>query len=91
MLNPDGVVLGNNRCSAAGRDLNRLFSVSNKEMFPEVELLKSFTNKFLSHKEILIYFDFHGHSKKKNTFFYGPSFPITSPNYLKCRILPRII
>lgn len=25
MLNPDGVVLGNSRCSASGRDLNRIF------------------------------------------------------------------
>lgn len=30
MLNPDGVVLGNSRCSASGRDLNRIFLNSDK-------------------------------------------------------------
>lgn len=38
-----------------------------------------------------MYLDFHGHSRKKNTFFYGPSFPIHEPNYYKCRIFPKLI
>jgi murein tripeptide amidase MpaA len=91
MINPDGVVLGNSRCSASGSDLNRVFPEASKDLYPEIYLLRQFISKFLSSREILIYFDFHGHSRKKNTFFYGPSFPLSSPNYLKCRILPRII
>jgi hypothetical protein len=38
-----------------------------------------------------MYLDFHGHSRKKNTFFYGPAFPISEPNYYKSRILPKLI
>lgn len=91
MLNPDGVILGNSRCSASGRDLNRVFPNSDRELFPEIHILKCFTQKFLASREIFLYFDFHGHSKKKNTFFYGPSYPLVSPNYLKCRVLPRMI
>lgn len=38
-----------------------------------------------------MYLDFHGHSRKKNTFFYGPAYTISEPNYYKCRILPKLI
>lgn len=38
-----------------------------------------------------MYLDFHGHSRKKNTFLYGPSYGLGDAEYYKCRILPRII
>ena len=38
-----------------------------------------------------MYFDFHGHSRKKNTFFYGPAYNVSEPDYYKCRILPKLI
>lgn len=34
MLNPDGVIVGNYRCSLAGRDLNRNYRTELKESFP---------------------------------------------------------
>eukprot|EP00074_Homo_sapiens_P095599 XP_016873822.1 cytosolic carboxypeptidase 2 isoform X14 [Homo sapiens] len=34
MLNPDGVIVGNYRCSLAGRDLNRHYKTILKESFP---------------------------------------------------------
>ena len=34
MLNPDGVILGNSRSGAAGKDLNRCFKMKNKNIFP---------------------------------------------------------
>lgn len=34
MLNPDGVIVGNYRCSLAGRDLNRNYKTILKESFP---------------------------------------------------------
>lgn len=40
MVNPDGVVLGNTRTSAAGKDLNRQFLVASRELYPEVALVK---------------------------------------------------
>lgn len=36
MLNPDGVIVGNYRCSLAGRDLNRNYTSLLKESFPSV-------------------------------------------------------
>ena len=36
MLNPDGVIVGNYRCSLAGRDLNRNYRHPKKTSFPTV-------------------------------------------------------
>lgn len=36
MLNPDGVIVGNHRCSLVGRDLNRQYKMVVKEMFPAI-------------------------------------------------------
>jgi murein tripeptide amidase MpaA len=36
MLNPDGVINGNYRCSLAGADLNRRWKAPSKILFPEV-------------------------------------------------------
>lgn len=38
-----------------------------------------------------MYLDFHGHSQKKNTFVYGPSYAICQPEYFKCKVLPRMV
>ena len=40
MVNPDGVVVGNTRTSAAGKDLNRQFLLANRDLYPEVALVK---------------------------------------------------
>lgn len=42
MLNPDGVVHGNYRCSLAGRDLNRRWKQPNKILYPEIYYTKKF-------------------------------------------------
>ena len=34
MINPDGVLLGNSRSGASGRDLNRMFIETDRELFP---------------------------------------------------------
>lgn len=34
MLNPDGVIVGNYRCSLAGRDLNRYYKTLLRDSFP---------------------------------------------------------
>lgn len=36
MLNPDGVIVGNYRCSLAGRDLNRNYKTLLRDAFPSV-------------------------------------------------------
>jgi len=35
MLNPDGVIVGNYRCSLSGHDLNRQYPNPSSKMFPE--------------------------------------------------------
>ena len=40
MVNPDGVVIGNSRCSLAGVDLNRRWGHPNAMIHPEVYFLK---------------------------------------------------
>jgi murein tripeptide amidase MpaA len=76
MANPDGVVCGNTRTSLAGRDLNRQFLLANKELYPEVSLVKELARNLQSKYGLFMYLDFHGHSRKKNTFFYGPAYSI---------------
>jgi murein tripeptide amidase MpaA len=34
MLNPDGVIVGNYRCSLTGKDMNRNFRHPRKQSFP---------------------------------------------------------
>jgi murein tripeptide amidase MpaA len=36
MLNPDGVIVGNYRCSLAGVDLNRIYRNPMSEVYPTV-------------------------------------------------------
>jgi murein tripeptide amidase MpaA len=40
MMNPDGVILGNTRCSLVGLDLNRMWQEPTKEMHPVIYYLK---------------------------------------------------
>ena len=44
MMNPDGVIHGNSRCSLSGRDLNRRWRRPNKQQFPEVFNVKKTIN-----------------------------------------------
>ena len=41
MLNPDGVIVGNYRCSLTGRDLNRAYRIAMRESFPSISHVKS--------------------------------------------------
>ena len=40
MLNPDGVIVGNNRCSFLGRDMNRCYNDANAKLTPEIYQLR---------------------------------------------------
>jgi murein tripeptide amidase MpaA len=46
MLNPDGVINGNYRCSLAGADLNRRWKTPSKILFPEVFETKKMMKAF---------------------------------------------
>lgn len=71
MLNPDGVVLGNYRCSLSGQDLNRQWVGATARLFPEIFYTKQMLNKTLASRNIFMFMDVHGHSRKKNIFMYG--------------------
>ncbi len=93
MVNPDGVVIGNSRCSLAGVDLNRWWSRPNALIHPEIYFLK--TNIALASEQsagISIFCDLHGHTRSMNCFFYGsnkaPDEGLLS--WTKTRLLPKI-
>ena len=73
MLNVDGVINGNYRCSLAACDLNRKWTKPSKAMHPPVYYTKKLcqTIQETEGKQFFLYLDFHGHSVKKNIFQYG--------------------
>lgn len=71
MLNVDGVVLGNYRCSLLGVDLNRKWLSPNKFLHPTVFYAKQLVKQMHNERRVLLYCDMHGHSRKQNAFFYG--------------------
>ncbi|XP_072573911.1 cytosolic carboxypeptidase 2-like isoform X2 [Paramormyrops kingsleyae] len=71
MLNPDGVVVGNYRCSLAGRDLNRNYCTLLRDSFPCVWHMHNMMKRLMTEREVILYCDFHGHSRKNNVFMYG--------------------
>ena len=71
MLNPDGVIHGNYRCSLAGTDLNRRYGDANEAMHPTVIAMREMVRTIKQNRPIAMYIDLHGHSKLKNAFVYG--------------------
>lgn len=71
MLNPDGVINGNYRCSLAGCDLNRRWKAPSKVLHPTIYQTKQLIINFAKEREVTAYCDFHGHSRRKNIFMYG--------------------
>ncbi|KAF6122935.1 ATP/GTP binding protein 1 [Phyllostomus discolor] len=104
MLNPDGVINGNHRCSLSGEDLNRQWQSPNPDLHPTIYHTKGLLQYLAAVKRIpLVYCDYHGHSRKKNVFMYGCSIKETvwhtSANATSCdivedvgyRTLPKIL
>uniref|UniRef100_A0A8C7PYI5 Cytosolic carboxypeptidase 1 n=1 Tax=Oncorhynchus mykiss TaxID=8022 RepID=A0A8C7PYI5_ONCMY len=74
MLNPDGVVNGNHRCSLSGEDLNRQWQSPSPELHPTIYHTKSLLQYLAAiQRAPLVFCDYHGHSRKKNVFMYGCS------------------
>lgn len=71
VLNPDGVILGNNRCSLAGVDLNRQWKLPDKANHPTIYHLKLFMALQKRLRDVAMFIDLHGHSRKYNVFMYG--------------------
>ncbi|XP_064653277.1 cytosolic carboxypeptidase 1-like isoform X2 [Lineus longissimus] len=74
MLNPDGVVNGNHRCSLTAEDLNRRWLHPCPKLHPTIYHTKGLLQYLhMIGKNPLVYCDYHGHSRRKNTFLYGCS------------------
>jgi len=96
MLNPDGVINGNYRCSLAGCDLNRRWKRPSKVLHPDIYACKQMCINFAKEREIQIFCDFHGHSRRKNIFMYGCNVPGTPEEtrlfpFLLSRICPFFV
>eukprot|EP00762_Andalucia_godoyi_P005871 ANDGO_06994.mRNA.1 Cytosolic carboxypeptidase NnaD len=94
MLNPDGVVCGNTRCNILGYDLNRQYSQPRKRLAttcPTVAALKDLIAQFQTEREVVMYCDLHGHSRKLNTFIYGCDNDPNSSIHFHERVFPRIL
>ena len=91
MLNPDGVIVGNSRANLTGVDLNRCYKKTHELMHPTIYHAKEVLADFQRDRNVVLYCDLHGHSKKLNTFLYGchnldhPTLRFTE------RVFPRII
>ena len=60
-------------------------------MFPEVYHLKRLVERISETHDLELYLDFHGHSRKKNMFVFGPDYNLTQPEYYKSRVLPKLL
>ncbi|KPI86862.1 zinc carboxypeptidase putative metallo-peptidase Clan MC Family M14 [Leptomonas seymouri] len=73
MLNADGVMMGNHRCSFAGMDMNRDYLEPKAELNPALYALKQLLRHWKQEegRQTVMFADFHGHSRAKNFLVYG--------------------
>ncbi|XP_071892099.1 cytosolic carboxypeptidase 3 isoform X3 [Anas platyrhynchos] len=92
MLNPDGVIVGNHRCSLTGKDLNRKYKCKVKKCYPSIWYTRNMIRRVMEKRDIFLYCDIHGHNRKQNVFMYGcerkqqPKAP-----YLQPRAFPLLL
>jgi len=71
MLNPDGVIFGNYRCSITGTDLNRNWINPSKILQPTIYYTKKLIQTLNNKQRLISFCDFHSHSSNKNVFLLG--------------------
>lgn len=73
MLNVDGVVAGNHRCSLVGMDLNRDYTSPSAVLNPVVYAIRRLLRHYTTTEQRRVVFctDFHGHSRAKHFLLYG--------------------
>jgi cytosolic carboxypeptidase protein 2/3 len=88
MLNPDGVINGNYRCSLVGCDLNRRWKFPSKVLHPTIYHCKKLIRQMHQERGVVMYCDLHGHSRKPNVFMYGCNNP---KDPAECRLFPLLL
>jgi murein tripeptide amidase MpaA len=71
MLNPDGVINGNYKCSLAGCDLNRRWKHPSEILHPTVYHAKKLILKIAEERTLALYCDLQGNCRRKNAFMQG--------------------
>lgn len=64
MINPDGVIYGNYRCSLLGVDLNRRWNNPSKILHPTIYNAKQLLTMLDIERSVALFVDIHGHSRK---------------------------
>jgi hypothetical protein len=91
MINPDGVINGNYRCSLAGVDMNRAWEAPQRHVAPPVYYLKRLIKDIKAVCEVLLFCDFHGHSRKRDVFLYGCHCDDDPPMRFHERVFPHVL
>ncbi|XP_063374604.1 cytosolic carboxypeptidase 2 isoform X1 [Cydia amplana] len=91
MLNPDGVIVGNNRCSLTGKDLNRQYRTVIRETYPPVWHTKLMIRRLQEECGVAMYLDLHAHSRKHNIFIYGCESRRNSDRRLQEQVFPLML
>eukprot|EP00826_Nyctotherus_ovalis_P050487 TRINITY_DN6188_c0_g1_i13.p1 TRINITY_DN6188_c0_g1~~TRINITY_DN6188_c0_g1_i13.p1 ORF type:complete len:554 (+),score=129.00 TRINITY_DN6188_c0_g1_i13:38-1663(+) len=96
MLNPDGVVYGNYRCSLAGVDLNRNWISPSKILHPTIYYAKELVRGLVqSGRKVMSFCDFHGHFSTKDIFLLGCHSKVNDSDYQdksrRIRMLAKIL
>lgn len=71
MLNPDGVSIGNSRCSFSGNDLNQVWSNPDRFIHPEIFYTKKLLLKLKKENDLIFFTEFQASYNKKGAFIQG--------------------
>ena len=92
MLNPDGVISGNYRTSLAGCDLNRRWDEPSPTQHPTIFHARQLVERFARDRDVALFCDLHGHSRRFNIFCYGCAPPeMAAVDAAKARLFPLLL
>ncbi|CAH1237446.1 unnamed protein product [Diabrotica balteata] len=91
MLNPDGVIVGNNRCSLSAKDLNRQYRTVIRDAYPSIWYTKLMIRRLLEECGVAMYCDLHAHSRKHNIFIFGCENRRGSDRRLQEQVFPLML
>ncbi|XP_069127054.1 cytosolic carboxypeptidase 6-like [Argopecten irradians] len=92
MLNPDGVYLGNYRCSLMGFDLNRHWLEPSPWAHPTLYATKNILMELDRNEKVIVdfYIDIHAHSTLMNGFMYGNTYDDIE-RYERQSVFPKLL